>query len=137
MFFFPSRFAVQRFKLWETLPGNLNSPEQRAFFDRKVEQMYLGFKYFRCQGEANPDVFPDDQLRSLQAPALLLIGKQEVIYDPVASLERACRLIPHLEADLIPDASHDMTYFQASRVNQRILAFLKKYKEHDYVKDIQ
>ena len=131
MFFFPSRFAVKWFKRWETLPGNLTRPEQRAFFDCKVEQMYLGFKYFRCQGEANPDVFSDDQLRSLQARTLLLIGEQEVIYNPVASLERARRLIPHLEADLIPNASHDMTYFQASKVNQRILAFLKKISEEN------
>ena len=86
--------------------------------------MYLGFKYFRCQGEANPDIFSDDELRSLQVPTLLLIGQQEVIYDPVASVERARKLIPHIEADLIPNASHDLAYFQANLVDKRILEFL-------------
>jgi pimeloyl-ACP methyl ester carboxylesterase len=125
MFFFPSRWALKRFKRWETCPENLKNPENQAFDRDKEEQLYLGFKYFRCQGEANPDIFSDDELRSLQAPTLLLIGQQEVIYDPVASVERARKLIPHIEADLIPHASHDLAYYQAKVVNERILEFLK------------
>ncbi len=125
MFFFPSRWAMKSFKRWETCQENLKNPENLAFDHDKVEQMYLGFKYFRCQGEANPDIFSDTDLRSLQAPTLLLLGEQEVIYDPVASVERACKLIPHIEADLIPNASHDLAYFQARVVDERILEFLK------------
>ncbi|HTP11336.1 MAG TPA: alpha/beta hydrolase [Anaerolineae bacterium] len=128
MFFFPSRWAMKRFKRWETCQENLKNPENQAFDRDKVEQLYLGFKYFRCQGEDNPDIFSDDELRSVQAPTLLLIGQQEVIYDPVASVERARNLIPHLEADLIPCASHDLTYFQASVVDERILIFLNDSK---------
>jgi pimeloyl-ACP methyl ester carboxylesterase len=128
MFFFPSRWAMKRFKRWETYQANLNDPENRAFDHDKVEQLYLGFKYFRCQGEANLDIFSDDELRSMRVPTLLLIGQQEVIYDPVASVERARKLIPHLEADLIPCASHDLTYFQASVVDECILMFLKDSK---------
>jgi pimeloyl-ACP methyl ester carboxylesterase len=125
MFFFPSRPAMRSFKLWETYPPNIQSPENRAFFNDKLEQLYLGFKHFRCQGEANPDIFSDDALRGLQAPTLLLIGQQEVIYDPAASIERARRLIPHIEASLIPNASHDLSSFQARIVDERILEFLK------------
>jgi len=125
MFFFPSRWAMRNFKLWETYQPHLRRPEQLAFFDAKTEQLYLGFKHFRCQGEANPDTFSDDALKRLQAPTLLMIGQQEVIYDPVASMDRARRLIPHLEAHLIPEASHDMTYFQATVVDQHILKFLR------------
>jgi len=126
MFFFPSRRTMMSFKLWETYPGNIQSPENRTFFNAKVEQLYLGFKHFRCQGEANPDIFSDAELRSLQVPTLLLIGQQEVIYDPAASLERARRLIPHIEASLIPNASHDLSSFQAGVVDERILKFLKE-----------
>ena len=125
MFFFPSRNTMRSFKLWETYPGNLQSPENLAFFNAKVEQLYLGFKYFRCQGEAMPDIFTDAELQRLQAPTLLLIGQQEVIYDPAASIERARRLIPHIEASLIPNASHDLSSFQARVVDERILRFLK------------
>lgn len=125
MFFFPSRKAMMSFKLWETYPKNIQSPENLAFFNAKTEQLYLGFKHFRCRGEANPDIFSDDEMRSLQVPILLLIGQQEVIYDPTASIERARRLIPHVDASLIPEASHDLSYFQAKVVDERVLGFLK------------
>jgi pimeloyl-ACP methyl ester carboxylesterase len=124
MYFFPARLTVRSFKLWETYTQNINNPENLSLFNAKVELLYQGLKYFRMQGEKNPDVFTDDHLRSLQAPTLLLIGQQEVIYDPAASLERARRLIPHIEAGLIPDASHDMSYFQARAVDEHILNFL-------------
>lgn len=126
MFFFPSRKAMMKFKLWETYPKNIQSPENLAIFTDKVEQLYLGFKHFRCQGEANPDIFSDDELRGLKVPTLLLIGEHEVIYDPIASIERARRLIPHIDASLIPEASHDLSYFQAKIVDERIISFLKK-----------
>jgi len=124
MFFFPSRAAMRSFKLWETYLPNIQDPQNRALFETKLEQLYLGFKYYRCQGEANPNTFSDQELRSLKTPTLLLIGEQEVIYDPVASIERARRLIPNIETRLIPEASHDLAYFQAKTVNEIILAFL-------------
>jgi pimeloyl-ACP methyl ester carboxylesterase len=126
MRFFPSFSTVRSFKLWETHPDFINTPQKMALFNQKVELLYLGFKYFRIQGESNPDIFTDEQLSSLQAPMLLLIGQQEVIYDPQASLERARRLVPHLEAGLVPDSSHEMVYSQAGIVDERILEFLKE-----------
>jgi pimeloyl-ACP methyl ester carboxylesterase len=125
MFFFPSRAAMRSFKLWETYRPNLEDPQNRAFFEAKLEQLTLGFKHFRCQGEANPGIFTDQELRGLQAPTLLLVGEQEVIYDPAASIARAQRLVPSLEARLIPAASHDLAYFQARTVDELILKFLK------------
>jgi pimeloyl-ACP methyl ester carboxylesterase len=125
MFFFPSRPAMRSFKLWETYPKNIEDPKNRAFFEAKLEQLYLGFKHFRCQGEATPDTFSDEALKGLKVPTLLLIGQQEVIYDPVKSIERARKLIPSIQASLIPNASHDLAYFQANSVDKLILDFLK------------
>ena len=71
-----------------------------------------------------PAVYSDDELRRLQTPTLLLIGRQEVIYDPAASVERARRLVPHLEAHLVDEASHDLAYCQAGIVDACILKFL-------------
>ena len=50
-----------------------------------------------------------------------------MIYDPVASIERGCRLIlyprsPHL----IPETSHDLAYFQARTVDELIVKFLSE-----------
>jgi pimeloyl-ACP methyl ester carboxylesterase len=124
MFFFPSRSAMRSFKLWETYPKNIEDSKNRAFFEAKLEQLYLGFKYYRCQGEANPGIFSDGELRSLKTPVLLLIGQQEVIYDPLRSIERAKRLVPNIQARLVPEASHDLAYFQAKIVDDLILNYL-------------
>jgi pimeloyl-ACP methyl ester carboxylesterase len=61
----------------------------------------------------------------MRVPALLLIGQQEVLYDPVAALERARRLLPNLKGELIPRASHAMTIERHEVVDERILAFLQ------------
>jgi len=62
----------------------------------------------------------------LQVPTLLLIGAQEVIYDPKAALERARRLIPNFEGELVPRSSHDMSISKREIVDRRILEFLKR-----------
>lgn len=109
----------------------VNDPVVHALNERVGEQMYLGFRHFRVWrnwGSQNikPQVFPDEELRGLRVPTLLLIGQQEVLYDPVAALERARRLIPNLEGDLVPRASHDMTQGQHRLVNARIREFLER-----------
>ena len=72
--------------------------------------MYLGTKHFRMPKDtmrvnrdaANP--LSDNELRSLHMPVLLLFGDGEVIYDPAQAFDRARRLIPHFEGELIPAA---------------------------------
>ena len=48
-----------------------------------------------------------------------------MIYDPAAALERARRLVLNFEGELVPRASHDMSFSQAQFVDARILEFLK------------
>jgi pimeloyl-ACP methyl ester carboxylesterase len=125
LMFLPRRFVVDSFMSWLTYKENLNAGHTRATYDCLVDQMYLGARYFRMQPSVFPGVFSDEELGTLQAPTLLLIGQQEVIYDPAASLERARRLIPHFEGELVPRSSHDMSFSQSQLVNARILEFLK------------
>lgn len=56
--------------------------------------------------DANP--LSDNALRSLHMPVLLLFGDGEVIDDPAQAFDRARRLIPHVEGELIPRCRHDM-----------------------------
>jgi pimeloyl-ACP methyl ester carboxylesterase len=72
---------------------------------------------------ANP--ISDDELRSLRMPMLVLFGDGEVIYDPAKALDRARRLIPHFEGELIPHCRHDMCSSQSGVVDARVLDFLK------------
>lgn len=126
MMFFPRRFLVEGFMGWLTYKPNLNDPTIRVIYDQIVTQMYLGVRYFRSQPGVMPIAFPEAELRALQVPTLLLIGQQEVVYNPVAALECARALVPYLESDLIPGASHDLTFSLHDQVDARILEFLEK-----------
>lgn len=123
--FIPRRFVLDSFLRWFTYEENLRDTSTRAVMDCLAEQMYLGGKYFHLQTGVGPwIVFSDEELRGMRVPTLLLIGQQEVLYDPEAALERARRLIPNFEGELVPRASHDMTISQHEIVNRRVLEFL-------------
>jgi pimeloyl-ACP methyl ester carboxylesterase len=72
-----------------------------------------------------PSVFSDDDLRQIQTPILLLIGDHEMVYKPDRVVQRATRLVPNLEAEIIPNANHNAEYTNAQAVNEMILGFLR------------
>ncbi len=120
----PTRRTMNSFMGWMGLDGDSDDPDVQ----RALDLMWLGGTNFQMPPETRrvmPDVFSDDQLRALQPPVLLLMGENEVIYDPAAALTRARRLIPNLEADLLPHCSHDMCFTQHKIVTARVLEFLK------------
>jgi len=83
------------------------------------EQSAMGLLRFRSYF-----VYTDAELRQIDIPTLLLIGEQEVLYKPSFVMERARRLIPHIEAELIPGGGHMFPMDQADCTNTRILEFL-------------
>ncbi|WP_293676722.1 alpha/beta hydrolase [uncultured Phenylobacterium sp.] len=64
------------------------------------------------------------ELRAIRAPTLLLIGDQERLYDPQATLALAKRRMPALETAIVPGADHIAAVAQPEAVNARILEFL-------------
>lgn len=129
--FLPQGLLFDRFMRFTTYQENLRDPRVRAIDERMRHQMYLGFKHFRIwrywsSQVIKPHVFPDEELRGMQVPTLLLVGQQEALYDSVAAMERARKLIPNFEGEIIPRASHDMTIGQHEIVNNRILRFLRE-----------
>jgi pimeloyl-ACP methyl ester carboxylesterase len=120
MLFLPSRLTVNTFMRWLGV---------RASDGNVLDLMYLGLKHFRIPFETalvTSDALSDDELRSLNVPTLLLFGEQEVIYDPVAALARARRLVSDLEGGLVPASRHDMCVRQRAIVDARVLDFLKE-----------
>jgi pimeloyl-ACP methyl ester carboxylesterase len=93
-----------------------------------VEQFMIGAKAYKPQelSLGVVSVFTDEELRQINVPTLLLIGEHEVIYEPSAVFERARRLIPHIEAELIAGGGHLFPVDQADATNARILAFLNR-----------
>jgi pimeloyl-ACP methyl ester carboxylesterase len=70
-----------------------------------------------------PCTFSDEELNKIHQPVLLLIGDQDRL-NPPRALERARRTIPHLEAEIIPQAGHFLNMEQPESINARILKFL-------------
>jgi pimeloyl-ACP methyl ester carboxylesterase len=124
MVFAPTRLTVNSFMRWAGIT--------RADAAPWLELMYLGVKHFRMPPESvradrdAANLVSDEELRSLHVPVLLLFGEDEVIYDPVKALDRARRLIPHVESELIAGCRHDMCFSQAQIVDARVLEFLEK-----------
>jgi pimeloyl-ACP methyl ester carboxylesterase len=69
-------------------------------------------------------VFTAAELRTITAPMLLLVGEYEQLYEPAATLARARRLKPGIEAELVPGADHMAGMAQPDWVNARLAAFL-------------
>ena len=73
---------------------------------------------------ANNDGLSDDELKSLDCPALFMTGSEEPNSTPAMS-EKMARLSPKGKAIIIEDAAHMMPMTHASEVNAHILEFLK------------
>jgi pimeloyl-ACP methyl ester carboxylesterase len=125
MVWFPTQITVNWFMRW------LGVTERRGGADVRLllELMYLGLKHFRVPIETlrvMPVMFPEDRLRAMRVPTLLLIGDQEVVCDPAMALDRARRLFPDFDGELVPQCSHEMSFSQRRIVDARVLDFLKK-----------
>ncbi len=96
------------------------------FSQQLLDLMWLGAKHINMSAETMrvmPTVFSDTQLGTLSMPVLLLIGENEVIYDPQKALARAQQLIPDITGELIPQCGHDISFNQHQIVDERMLTF--------------
>jgi pimeloyl-ACP methyl ester carboxylesterase len=90
-----------------------------------VEQMFLSQRCFKPKMLPGPTVLTDIELQNLKMPTLYLGGENEKIYSPHEAIRRLKNIAPHINAELIPNAGHDLTVVQTEIVNNKILAFLK------------
>jgi pimeloyl-ACP methyl ester carboxylesterase len=130
MVWFPTRVTVNWFMRWLGLSDRPGATDARPL----LELMYLGLRHFRVPVETlrvMPVMFPDEQLRAMRVPTLLLIGEQEVVCDPVTALARARSLFPDVQGELVPQCSHDMSFSQRRIVDAQVLDFLKTARTDD------
>jgi pimeloyl-ACP methyl ester carboxylesterase len=73
----------------------------------------------------SPTVFSRTTLRAIRAPALLLIGAEETLYEPQTMLELAQSRLPGLTGSIIQNADHIAAMAQPDDVNGRIIQFLQ------------
>jgi pimeloyl-ACP methyl ester carboxylesterase len=118
--------AMRSMFRWMFYQPNLQSDNVRPLAQCIMSQMVLGRKHFRIGMIVPPTEFPDVELRAVNVPTLLLIGDREVIYNPVRAIERACALLPQVQAELISGAGHDLPVTKFSMVDGKVLAFLDR-----------
>lgn len=119
MVWLPSHLTVNWFMRWLGVTGAEARPIR--------ELTYLGLKHYRMAVETLrvlPVVFPEDRLRAMRVPTLLLIGRREVVWDPLTALARARQLFPDIQAELVPNCSHEMCFSQRELVDARVQRFL-------------
>lgn len=114
---------------WMFYRPNLDDPGIRPIAECIYNQMLLATKHFRPEllsgkNFVGPFTCTDQELRSVRAQTLLLIGELESFYDASAAAARARRLIPRVDASTIPGAAHDLPVTRAEIVDQRLLDFL-------------
>jgi pimeloyl-ACP methyl ester carboxylesterase len=90
----------------------------------EAEQLIAGVLNIRSRIPFRP-VLRDDEFGALKMPVLLLLGEAESMYDPRSAAERARKLIPHIEAEIIPDAGHMLITDQPELAANHILRFLQ------------
>lgn len=125
MMLVPTPFMVNWFMRWA---GFTEAPGETDAWPL-LDLMYLGMKHFRMPPETlrvAADPLSDEELRAMRVPVLLLMGDREQLCNPGAALDRARRLIPHFEGELVPGCGHDMCYSQRRIVEARVLDFLKR-----------
>jgi pimeloyl-ACP methyl ester carboxylesterase len=89
----------------------------------EAEQLMAGARYVRSRVPFRP-VFNDDEFGNLKTPVLLLIGEKEAMYDAKSAIDRARQLIPHIEAESVPNAGHMLGTDQPEAVVSRVMQFL-------------
>ena len=91
--------------------------------------MYLGLKHFRMPIETArvmPAVVSDEALRAMTCRRCCSSATTKSSSDPAQALERAHRLIPDFEGELVPGCRHDMCVEPTPIVDARVLEFLKE-----------
>ena len=122
-------------KLGLRLPLRLRPPARFAFkkiapkgtvFEKKFIHLMQMVTEYCLPATLFPTVYTDEELKQIKLPTLLLIGSEEIIYNPKKAVDRAQRLMPDLTAEIIPNVGHTLNMEQPETINAHILEFLSR-----------
>ncbi|WP_462410107.1 alpha/beta fold hydrolase [Neobacillus sp. Marseille-QA0830] len=117
---FRSKAFIERFFCnWFVAKGHVIS-------GYSFEQFIYGVFYYQFKTKpVIPTVIPKEKLTTIQVPVLMLMGEDEVIYNPKKAVASAKECIPHIDVKMITNASHCLFIEQAELVNQYMMDFLQ------------
>jgi pimeloyl-ACP methyl ester carboxylesterase len=110
------------------VPGNLDD----EVLDPLIQMSLLRVRTqkFVKPWRMGPHALPEEDIKKLKTPTLLLIGDHEFIYEggPNQAVKRAEELVENIQTTLVPNCSHMLVYEQTELVNSHILSFLSGKK---------
>ncbi len=131
-FLYTMRIRGPGLRLWRRLIGNkkrsgLADLGPRILPHDRLWAMLMGVTMTEAPKVSviNATVFSKAQLGAVRAPVLLLIGDEERLYEPHATLTLARERMPGLETAIVPNADHIAAMAQPDDVNARIVRFLQ------------
>ncbi len=108
----------------QRLARRLLAPPAAPLDAEAVEMLYLNLKHLQPPFEA-PDLTPA-QIGRLRAPALVLVGEHDDVWNPRELLAMAHACLPDLRAaEIVPGAGHGLTASHPAWVSARLLRFLQ------------
>lgn len=122
-FLSPSRLAS--FVYWLLQDTAQKDETSRSLLEGIMGDMQLTVKCFKPKATLVPKLMKDRELRTLQIPALFVMGENERTFSHQKAIQRLNTIAPHLKTEIIPDAGHDLNLAQPELVNRTALAFLK------------
>ncbi|WP_088226783.1 alpha/beta fold hydrolase [Desulfosporosinus sp. FKB] len=72
-----------------------------------------------------PSKFSNDKLKQIKVPTLLFIGGKDPTFNKQRDIDRAVKMIPNIQLEVMTEIGHAMSIENADFVNNRILDFLK------------
>jgi pimeloyl-ACP methyl ester carboxylesterase len=72
-----------------------------------AEYLALMFTHFLPRQDRLP-VFPDEALRRLTMPLLVIISGRDAMLDSYDTAKRINRIVPHANVTLLPDVAHSI-----------------------------
>jgi pimeloyl-ACP methyl ester carboxylesterase len=90
----------------------------------------VGTRHFRPHRPPAPPL-PDEALRAIRVPALVLLGGRSTLLHADRALARVSDLIPDVRAEIIPRVGHSLSLEAPDLINARILRFVTSMISED------
>jgi pimeloyl-ACP methyl ester carboxylesterase len=120
----PHRYFTERLLYWLMEDLAQASDSGRELLNQWTDLGFAAVASYKPKGLVPPSVLTEEEWQSITVPLLYLVGENEKIYPADRAVERLAAVAPHVQAEIIPGAGHDLSVVQAELVNRKVLEFL-------------
>lgn len=104
----------------------VKTAEGRRVADELIRDTQVMIRCYAARPIVTPTTLTDAELARVRVPTLLLIGEHETVGSASKAMKRIRDVAPHIRAELVPDAGHDLPIAQRQLVIEKVLAFLRE-----------